>query len=753
MNSPTIKLAAKMAELLKNIIESPIDTEEKLDKAIDMIAKKMNVDGAACYFTIDDNYIEMFASFGFSNNLNNKIALKVGDGIIGRIALSKRTFSVENMWEHPFFLKRDGVEEEKYKGFLGVPLVYWGIVIGVLCLYKKDVYEFNSNEIKTLETLAMPFAKWTASEEIRNYKNKFVKKRGFAIKDKYKGIALSKGYGLGTAVVHRRRQALKNVFAKDKAAELKKLTDAHTQMNKDLDEKFDSAKLGFGEHADILDAYRMFAKDKGWLKKISDYVEDGLTAEAAIEKAYDDMWNRLSGLSDIYMQEKLHDLRDIADRLLSYVYGDINTKSTNNNDIVVIAQSMGPADLLDYDYHKIKALILEEGTPTMHVAIVAKALDIPVVAKIKSIYNDVCNGELIAVDGDNALVYINPKGKVLDEFKSKIEKKNIELRQMSLLKNKASKTLDNKKINLSINVGLDFDLEYIASTNCSGVGLYRTEIPFMSSNKLPNVEEQLVFYNKLMEKAGNKKVVFRSLDVGSDKLLPYWSFYGEENPAIGWRSIRITLDRRAILRQQLKAFIRATNDKELNVMFPMIANSSEFEEAKETLMIELEKERTNNNIQPKKVNIGIMLEVPSLLFQLDDILSHVDFVSIGTNDLAQFVFACDRTNNRLMDRYDVVSTPFLRVLKEIIDKCNKYNVLCSVCGEMASNPIEAMALIGLGYRNLSVSGASFYKIKKLLRSINVEQLSDYLDNLLKTNPRSLRSQLIAYANDHAIEIF
>lgn len=236
-------------------------------------------------------------------------------------------------------------------------------------------------------------------------------------------------------------------------------------------------------------------------------------------------------------------------------------------------------------------------------------------------------------------------------------------------------------------------------------------------------------------------------------MLPYWTFSGEENPAIGWRSIRITLDRRAILRQQLRAFIRAAKGKELNVMFPMVANLTEFNEAKETLMIEMEREKQRSNEVPNSVNTGMMIEVPSLLFQLDEILPHTDFVSIGTNDLAQFVFACDRTNNRLMYRYDVLSSPFLRILKEIIDKCNHYKVACSVCGEMASNPIEAMALLGLGYRNLSVSGASFYKVKKMARSVNTAQLSDYLNTLLKKDQRSLRSQMTAYATDHNIEIF
>ena len=258
---------------------------------------------------------------------------------------------------------------------------------------------------------------------------------------------------------------------------------------------------------------------------------------------------------------------------------------------------------------------------------------------------------------------------------------------------------------------------------------------------------------KMSKSRGNKKVIFRSLDVGSDKLLPYWSAMGEENPAIGWRSIRITLDRRAILRKQVRAFLRAAAGKELNVMFPMISDVSEFEEAKETLLIELEKEKRRGTPIPSRVNVGLMIEVPSIVFQLEDVLKQADFISIGTNDLAQFTFACDRGNPRLTERYDVLSSPFLKLMGDIVAKADAAGVYCSVCGEMASNPIEAMALIGLGYRNLSASGSSYGRVKSMIRSVNAAEVSDYVKSLLKSQKRTLRPQLMAYAYDHGIEIY
>ena len=754
MSSAPAKKAVEISRLFNEILNSGSSVAKRFDKIMSMLAQKMNADATACYLVIDDNYIELFASYAFNPKLNNHIALKVGEGIIGGIAQSKLTTEVENIWQHPDFLYRSEADEENYKSFLGTPIIRWGRAIGVLCLYKKDIYNFQKHEVEALEMLSMEFSEWAASDEVREYKNKFIKQRGQTTKDKYRGLSLSRGYGFGPAVVHRRRQAVTKIFAEDKDVELERLSSAHTLMNNDLDEKFNASKLGIGEHADILDAYRMFAKDKGWYNKIAGHVEGGLTAEAAVERAYEDMWNRLSATQDVYLKERLHDLRDVADRLLAYLNGDnTDIKTSELEGIVIVAQTMGPADLMDYDYHKIKALILEDGTATMHVAIVAKALGIPVVSKIKGIFKEIKSGEILAVNGDDGIVYIKPSDKIIESFNAKIAERLRQIQQLAELKHLPAKTLDKQKINTYINVGLDFDLDYIDSTNCDGVGLYRTEIPFMAAEKMPDVETQVAYYKKLMDKAGNKKVVFRSLDVGSDKLLPYWTYSGEENPAIGWRSIRITLDRRAILRQQMRAFIRACSGKELNVMFPMIANLSGFRAAKETLMIELDKERKRSNNIPTKINIGLMIEVPSVVFQLDAILKEADFISVGTNDLAQFVFACDRTNNRLAERYDVLSVPFLKIMREIISKASEANVSCSVCGEMASNPIEAMVLLGLGYRNLSISGASFGRVKKMIRSANTEQLADYLNTVLDFNQRTLRPQLIAYANDHGIDIF
>ena len=754
MQSPAINKAMDILRQLRTITEGQDTLPVKLENIVRLIAEQMSADAASFYIAVDGSRLELFAAYGLNPEAQHRVSFRFGEGLTGEVAQNNRTLNVADAWSHPKFAHKPELGEEQYKSFLGVPLIRWSRSIGVLSVQTREIREFSSLDVEILETVAMVLSEIVSSDEMAELKKGLSKGNNLNEREKLKGISLSKGYGLGTCIVHRRRQAVTKIFAEDKEKELHRLELAYGQMNADLDEKFASTKLGIGEHVEILDAYRMFARDKGWYKKIADNIHSGLTAEAAVERAYEDMWNRLSGTSDSYLKERLHDLRDVADRLQSYLSGDYGSiKGVNADDLIVVAQTMGPADLMDYDYSKIRGLIIEDGTPTMHVAIVAKALNIPVVAKIRGIFEEAKTGELIAVDGTDGYVYMRPSAVVQEKFRAKIAEKDRLQARLAELKELPAQTKDGVKVNLYLNVGLAFDLDYIETTNCDGIGLYRTEIPFMASDVMPDVERQMGYYKELMDKAGDKKVIFRSLDVGSDKLLPYWGNVGEENPAIGWRSIRITLDRRAILRKQVRAFLRAAAGKELNVMFPMVANLSEFEEARETLLIELEREKRRGENVPSKVNVGLMIEVPSVIFQLDAILKQADFISIGTNDLAQFIFACDRGNPRLTERYDVLSAPFLSMMGEIVSKANAAGVYCSVCGEMASNPIEALALIGLGYRNLSMSGSSFGRVKSMVRTMNAEDVEDYVHTLLKSQKRTLRPQLISYAYDHGIEIY
>lgn len=719
------------AELLKNN-----SMQDKLGNILKSFVSTLKAQSAILYATIDENYLEMMGEYHAENYKTN---IRYNEDYIGKSAAAKRPMQEINQ----------GLNTS----MISIPVLRSNITVGAVVLTKKGADGFNESEAELVETLTLSLPDLFSTNDFTEYRNQIVREKGIVVRDILHGVSLNKGFGVGKAVFHRRHRDLVNIFAENIELEKSKLAEGRQRMVDYIDTKISQAGSSIGNTTEIMEAYKMFALDKGWYRKISADIDKGYTAEAAVEHVYEDMWNKLSATSDPYLRERLYDLRDVSDRLRAFIAGDEESlQISEDEEMIIIAQTMGPADLMDYNYEHIRGLIIEDCTPTMHVVIVAKALNIPVIAKIHGILKEIKAGEIIAINGDEAVVHTHPSARLINEYRKKSTGIKKIFDELGKIKDLPTETADGVKVNLAMNYGLDLDYEYIKPTKCSGIGLYRTEITFMSAEKMPDVEIQEKQYKKLFDAMGNKKIIFRSLDVGSDKFLPYWGELKEENPALGWRSIRITLDRRAILKRQIRAMLRAAADKELNIMFPMISSLQEFLEAKETLMLEYEREKQRQKPIAKKINVGIMIEVPSVLFQLDELLQQVDFVSVGTNDLYQFVFACDRSNPRLSDRYDVLSAPFLKLMKTIIDKSNQYKVYCSVCGEMAGNPLEAMALIGLGYRNLSVSGASYAKVKKMIMSMKEVDVEDYIKSLLKSPKNSIRTQLLAYAYDHGIEI-
>lgn len=733
--STVISEALNIQKTIHEQLISEVSMSEKVSAVLDSFAKSTSCTCVILYATADENYLEVMGHHG---NLNFQNNIRYNEGPLGSCAASKRTQTFKSADEH---------------NCLCVPIIRMYTTIGVILLEKSAPDNFEEDIIESVETLCLSLADFMATKDFQEYRNQIIREKGILVHDSIKGVSLTKGYGVGKAVLHNRHNEQIAIFAENSELEHSRLEKGRTKMKEYLDKKIAQTSNSLGNMADIMEAYAMFAQDKGWYKKISSEIDKGYTAEAAIEHVYEEMWNKLSQTDDVYIKEKLYDLRDISDKLRAFVAGDDNYGSfAGNEDIIIIAQNMGPADLLDYNYENVRGLVIENGTPTMHVVIVAKALNIPVIAKTHGILKEVKSGEIVAINGNTGHVYTHPSEEIITQYKEKsVGRKNV-FQQLENLSQTPTQTLDKVKINLAMNYGFDLDYDYLKPSNCDGIGLYRTEIMFMGSEKMPDVEAQQTQYQKLFDAMGNKKIIFRSLDVGSDKLLPYWGEIKEANPAIGWRSIRITLDRRSILRQQVRAMLRAAAGKELNIMFPMISTVQEFLQAKETVLLEYEREKKNNTPSAKKINIGIMIEVPAVLLQLDELLQEVDFVSIGTNDLYQFVFACDRSNPRLSDRYDVLSAPFLKMMKMIIDRANQYKVYCSVCGEMASNPLEAMVLVGLGYRNLSTSGSSYAAVKKMILSMRYDDVADYIKILLKSSKKSLRPQLLSYAYDHAIAI-
>lgn len=741
---------------LRSVMNSDAPAQEKMDKIVTLIALEMHVPVCSFYLLRPGDILELFASYGLKKQALHKTTLRVGEGLIGEIAVQKKTLIFDDAWNHPSFMYRPETGEKAYKSLMGVPVTNGKQLLGVLTVQTQKHDSYNEEQTQMLETVAMVLTQmmdaaagfqWTKTHRIQSSTND--------TQTKLEGVRLTSGMAFGKAFVHSRVARIKDVVASDSsgAKELKRLKVALATMHKALSAMLAAPDLT-DENAEIFETYQMFTKDRGWIARITNYIHTGLTAEAAVQKVADDIADRMSVVDDPYLKERAHDFQDLADRLQRYLAGrDVSAKNKRlSPDTILVAQAMGPADLLDYDRTKIKALVLEEASPTMHVVIVAKSLNIPVIGGVSDIASFVQNGDVLAVDGDSGFIYINPSDEVLKDFKTHIALSEKLHRKYAKLKDVPCHTLDGVDVSLNINAGLAIDMFALADGMADGIGLYRTELPFMSTAQLPDTQTQTEIYRRVLMNTNGKPVVFRTLDIGSDKVLPYLANRGEQNPAMGWRSIRISLDRRSILRAQLRAFIRAVNGGELYVMFPMIADVNEFIEAKKTLEIELAREKEKGGRLPSQVKVGTMLEVPSLAFQLPELLPLVDFISIGSNDFSQFLFATDRSDSTIWERYDVLSVPMLKALLYISNMCREFGVPCSVCGEMAGKPLDAMALVALGITRLSMNIGSLGAVKAMVLSMNTCEVREYLLSILTSKSHSLREKLRSYALDHDIAI-
>ncbi len=739
---------------LRDVMARAGSAQERLDQIVRLVAGEMVAEVCSIYVLRAGEVLELYATQGLNPDAVHRTRLRVGEGIVGDIAAHARPVSLADAQSHPSFAYRPETGEEIYHSMAGVPVLRGDRVLGVLAIQNRRSRQYDEEEIETLQNVAMVLAELVASGELVN-PNEIKQVDGIGLLPiRLDGVQLNGGVSIGRAVPHEPRIMISRVVAEDPKAELKRFGDALHAVRADLDRMLEDGDLGHGEHREVLETFRMFADDRGWVERIREAISDGLTAEAAAQRAFDDTRARFADVTDPYIRERLSDLSDLTNRLLLRLSGRNTAVDPTQwpDEMVVVARDLGPAELLEYDRTKLRGLVLEEGSALSHVAIVARALDIPVVGRVENILQRVEPGDALVVDGDNAQVFVRPAEEIQQQIAETISLREAQRQEYARLRDLPAATRDGTAVSLRINAGLMIDLNHLESTGADGVGLYRTEIPFMVRSTFPDVEEQTSIYARILDAAAGRPVAFRTLDVGGDKVLPYVGAFDDENPAMGWRAIRIGLDRPAMLRRQLRALVAAAGARPLQVMFPMVAEVAEFRAASHLLALELHRAKARGAITPARLSVGLMLEVPSLMWQLEALLTEVDFVSIGTNDLMQFLFAADRGNPRVGSRYDSLSPAALRALRFVVTSCDAAGVEVSVCGEMAGRPIEALALLGLGVRTLSMSPGSLGAVKSMLRSLDLAHFTAYLRSLLDGSERSLRDKIMLYARDRGVRL-
>lgn len=744
--------ARRLLKSLRDIMKSGGTVQQRLDRIASLIARNMVAEVCSVYVLRAGEVLELFATEGLKPEAVHRTRLRLGEGLVGAIALSGAPLSLPDAQSHPNFAYRPETGEEIYQSLLGVPIQREGHVLGVLVVQNVTRRQYEEEEVETLETVAMVLAELLASgevitaEEVRRVEGQSL------LPTRLSGIALSEGIGMGEAVQHHWGIVIEQLVAEDAAAERARLEAAVAKMREAVDSLVSRAELADGDHGEILETYRMFAHDRGWLERMREAVRSGLTAEAAVKRVQDDTRGRMVRATDTYLRERLIDLDDLAHRLLQQLVGAEGAARNLPQDAVVIARSMGPAELLDYDRDKLRGIVLEEGGGTAHVAIVARALGIPMVGRCDTAVNRIQDGDFLIVDGDNGQVLVRPTEGIRQSFADSLAERRRRQAAFAATRDLPAVSRDGVRIELNINAGLLIDLPQLEASGADGIGLYRTEIPFMIRDSFPDVAAQTTLYAQVLSQAGDRPVVFRTLDVGGDKLLPYWGGLREDNPAMGWRAMRIALDRPAILRQQLRALLRAAAGRELRVMFPMVSEVMEFLAARRLLEKEMAREKAAGRPLPSSTRVGAMLEVPGLAWQLPALLPHCDFLSVGSNDLFQFLFASDRENPRLARRYDLLSPGLLAFLRWLSAQSREFGVPLALCGEMASHPLEAMALIGCGLRSLSMAPAAVPAVRTMVRDLEVVPLENLVTRLSVLPDHSLREALRAYAIDRGISI-
>ncbi|TIP69789.1 MAG: phosphoenolpyruvate--protein phosphotransferase [Mesorhizobium sp.] len=742
---------------LRELMQEPLEPQERLDRIVRDIAANMVAEVCSLYVLRADSVLELYATEGLNPNAVHLAQLRLGEGLVGTIAASARPLNLSNAQEHPAFAYLPETGEEIYNSFLGVPVLRAGRTLGVLVVQNKTMRHYRDDEVEALETTAMVIAEMIATGDLAR-----LTRPGLELDLRrpvsFTGLSFNEGVGLGHVVLHEPRIVVTNLFNEDSDEEIRRLDTSLGSLRLSIDDMLERREVAFeGEHRQVLEAYRMFANDSGWVRRLEEAIRNGLTAEAAVEKVQSDMRARMLHMTDPYLRERMSDFDDLANRLLRQLMGRApdDVAASLPKDAIIVARSMGAAELLDYPRDKLRGLVLEDGAATSHVVIVARAMGIPVAGQMKGAVSMAENGDPIIVDGEEGAIHLRPQPDLEAAYAEKVRFRARRQEVYRELRKKPSVTKDGVQVDLLMNAGLAVDLPQLAEAGAAGIGLFRTELQFMVASTFPRAEAQERLYRDVLEAARGKPVTFRTIDIGGDKVLPYFKdTVQEENPALGWRAIRLTLDRPGLLRTQIRALLKACGGRELKLMLPMVTELGEVAQAREIIDREVRHLSRFAHHLPTSLKLGAMLEVPSLLFQLDELMKAVDFVSVGSNDLFQFVMAVDRGNTQLSDRFDALSTPFLRVLKLVADAGVRNQTPVTLCGELAGKPISAMALIGLGYRSISMSPASIGPVKAMLTELPLAELEAFFnDNLMAPSQKvPMRALLQAFADDRSIPL-
>jgi len=722
------KLILTLKHLFQESAVAP-NAKARVEGIVTEVKSAMGVAVCSLYLVNEKGLLTLAATEGLNPASVGKIQLPIGQGLVGRIAETKHPLNIISASEDPHFVYFPDSGEEIYEAFLGAPVVHAGELVGVLVVEQKERRKFSEEEESFLVTVAAQLGSTNPAEF--QSEAEAVPLAGAAAGSatrRVRGIAGAPGVGIGNALLLSDTMDLMTVSdaaTDDVEGEIRQFRDA---VKATLREFYESqkkiAESVSSDVADIFTVYEMLLQGPDLTSAVESHIKSGKSAATALRIAVSHFASRFEEMEDEYFQARGEDIRNLGNRVYARLHHVTAPTIKDGEKVVLIGALVSISDIAEYPVEQLAGLVSRDGSSLSHTAVLAKALGLPAVMGIGHV-GDIPQGEVVIVDGYQGQIFLRPAPSVLDEFRRLISNESSLANELSKLKEFPAETTDGHRVQLFANTGLLADITPGLTHGAEGIGLYRTEIPFIVHGSFPSEDEQVAVYRSVLNAYAEMPVYMRTLDVGGDKPLPYFPFE-EENPALGWRGVRFTLDNSVIFMTQIRAMIRAAGNRpNLSIILPMVGSVYELEAFSELLESAIE-QLVEEGFPVCRPRIGIMAEVPASIAILPFLAGKIDFVSIGSNDLTQYLLAVDRNNSRVANLFDHIHPAVLQAVEEILVRSRAIGVPVSVCGEMAADPCAALLLLGLGIENLSMSAFSIPRIKWLIRSVSSEESRDQL---------------------------
>ncbi len=752
---------------ISTIILQSHDLDETITNIVDLVAQRAQSDVCSLYLLEEDQKtLTLRATKGLDPAAIGKVSLQIGEGLTGKTAEEKQVMAIQEPQNHPHYRYFSETGEEQFHTFVGIPLFDRNQSIGVLVIQTIEPHIFGPEELTTLTTIAFQVTSIVVNARLLDAIHKYrlpsqVDQHDETTSEESSdtrpgGILI--GQTAYPGVVSGPANVIDQQFGFADIIDECQVTPEQERIN--LDEALRKTRIQTlylekrvanqltQEDAAIFHTHLMILEDRGFIEKLHAYIDDNHSAPYALKKVIGSYLDAFSKMEDPYLRERAADMEDIGRRLLANLIGK-NTEGLHlNHSGILVAKRLLPSDMAVLDHNLIKGMIIESHEANSHSVIMAKALGIPALIGVKGAVKSIEPDTHLILDANTGHIYQNPSQAIIDEYDRVESDRRLEIERLSEFRNIAATTSDNVNICLRANIGLVSDIGVAQRHGAEGVGLYRTEFPYMARSNFPNRNDQYQLYRKVVEEFENQAVTIRTLDIGGDKSLPYFSHPKEDNPFMGWRSVRVSLDNREIFQTQIEAILMAATHGQVRLLFPMISTMDEIIACKEIVNTAKDKLTQEGIPFNGDLPLGAMIEVPAAIRLAPHLAKEVDFFALGTNDLIQYMLAADRSNPHVEDYYDPLHPAVLLSIASLAKTAKDNDIKLCVCGEMAADPACLIALIGMGIHEFSLSAPYIPQLKKFLGWIDSHEVTALAEEFLtKPHSREIRALIEDYIAD------